>query len=231
METVKDFILGGPKITADGDCSHEIETFAPWKKSYDQSRQCIKKQRHHFANTGSYIQSYGFSSSHVWMWELDHKESWAPKNWWWIVVLQKTLESPFDSKEVQLVHPKGDQSWIFIGRNDAEAEIPILWPPNAKNWLTGKDPDAWKDWRQEKGMIEGEMVGWMASPTQWTWVWASFGSWWWTGKPGVLQSMGLQSQTQLSGWTEPLFAMLFIIATKWKKAVSLTNFTNTFIMK
>ena len=107
-------------------------------------------------------QEYGFSSSHVWMWELDCKESWAPKNWcFWTVVLEKTLESPLDCKEIQPVHPKGDQSWIFIGRTDAEAETPILWPPHAKSWLIWKDPDARKDWRwQKKGMTEDEMVGW-----------------------------------------------------------------------
>ena len=107
-------------------------------------------------------QSYGFSSSHVWMWELDYKESWVAKNWcFWTVVLEKTLESPLDSKEIQLVHPKGNQSWVFIGRTDAEAETPILWPPDAKNWLIGKDPDTGKDWRWEKkGMTEEEMVGW-----------------------------------------------------------------------
>ena len=104
---------------------------------------------------------YGFSSSHVWMWELDYKESWSPKNWcFWTVVLEKTLESPMDCKEIQPVHPKGNQSWIFIGRTDAEAETPILWPPVVKNWLIGKDPDARKYWRQEKGTTEDEMVGW-----------------------------------------------------------------------
>ena len=123
---------------------------APWKKSYDQPRQHIKKQRHYFANKDLSSQSYGFSSSHVWMWELDYKESWVPKNWsFWTVVLEKTLESPLDSKDIQLVHPKGNQSWIFVGRTDAEAETLILWPPD-ENWLTGKDPDAGKDWRQEE---------------------------------------------------------------------------------
>ena len=107
-------------------------------------------------------QSYGFSSSHVWMWELDYKESWAPKNWcFWTVVLEKTLESPLDCKEIQPVHPKGNQSWIIIGRTDVEAETPILWPPDAKSRLFGKDPDAGKDWRrEEKGSTEDEMVGW-----------------------------------------------------------------------
>ena len=107
------------------------------------------------------VKSYGFSSSHVWIWELDHKESWAPKNWcFWTVVLEKTLESSLDCMEIQPVHPKGNQSWIFIGRTDAEGETPILWPPDAKNWLIGKDRDAWKDWRQEKGRTEDEIVGW-----------------------------------------------------------------------
>ena len=115
------------------------------------------------AMVGPYSQWYGFSISHVWMWELDHNESWALKKWcFWIVVLKKTLESPLDSKEIKPVHPKGDQCWVFIGRTDAEAEAetPILWPPDEKNWLTGKDPDAGKDWSQEKGMTEDEMVGW-----------------------------------------------------------------------
>ena len=132
---------------------------APWKKSYDQPRQHIKKQRHYFANKG---QNYGFSSSHMWMWELDHKESWVPKNWcFWIVVLEKTLESPLDCKETKLVHPEGNQSWIFIGRTDGEAEAPIHWPSDAKSWLIWKDPDAGKNWRgEEKRTTEDEMVGW-----------------------------------------------------------------------
>ena len=122
----------------------------------------LKSRDHYFANKGPSSQSYGFSSSHVWMWELDYKESWAPKNWcFWIVVLEKTLESPLDCKEIQPVHPKGDQSWVFIGRTDVEAETPILWLPDAKIWLIGKDPDAGKDWGQEeKGTTEDEMVGW-----------------------------------------------------------------------
>ena len=132
---------------------------APWKESYDQPRQHTKKQRHYFANKS---QGYGFSSGHVWMWELDYKESWAPKNWcFWTVVLEKTLESPLDCKEVQPVHPKGDQSWEFIERTDAETETPVLWPCDAKRWLIGKDPDAGQDWGQEvKGMTKDEMVGW-----------------------------------------------------------------------
>ena len=122
------------------------------------------------------------------MWELDYKESWVLKNWcFWTVVL-KTLESPLDCKEIKPVHPKGNQSWIFIGRTDAEAETPILWPPDVKNWFIWKDLNAGKDWRREKGTTGWD--GWMASPTQWTWVWVSLRSWWWTGRPGVLQSMG-----------------------------------------
>ena len=129
---------------------------ASWKESYDQPRQHIKKQRQYFANKSLSSQGYGFSSSHVWMWELDYKGSWVPKNWcFWTVVLEKITESPLDGKEIHPVHPKGNQSWIFIGRTDAEIETSILCPPDTKNWLTGKDPDAGKDWRQkEKGMIE-----------------------------------------------------------------------------
>ena len=114
------------------------------------------------ASGGPSSQSYGFSSGHVWMWELDCEESWALKNWcFWTVVLEKTLEHPSDCKEIKPVHSKGNQSWIFIGRTDAKAEAPILWPPDAKNWLIGKDPDAGKDWGQEEtGMTEDEMVGW-----------------------------------------------------------------------
>ena len=124
---------------------------APWKKSFDEPRQHSKKQRHYFVDKGPSSQSYGFSSSHVSVWGLDYKESWVLKNWcFWTVVLEKTLERPLDCKEIQLVHPKGNQSWIFIGRTDAEAEASILWPPDAKNWLIRTDPDAGKDWRQEE---------------------------------------------------------------------------------
>ena len=133
---------------------------APWKKNYDKTKQHIKKQRHYFANKGLCSQSYGFSSGHVWMWELDHKESWTLKNWCFWTVL-KTLESPLDCKEMQPVSSKGNQSWIFIGGTDAEAEAPNLWPHDAKNWLIWKGPNAGKDWRQdEKGMTEDELSGW-----------------------------------------------------------------------
>ena len=129
-------------------------------KSSDKPKQHFKKQRHYFADTGSASQNYGFSSSHLWMWELDHKENWAPKNWcFWTVVLEKTLESLLDCREIKPIHPKGNQSWIFIGRTDAEA--PVLWPPDVKNWFIRKDLDAGKDWRQkEKRITEDEMVGW-----------------------------------------------------------------------
>ena len=125
-------------------------------------RQHIKKQRHYFVNKGASGQSYGLSSSHVCMGELDYKESWARKNWcFWIVMLKKTLQSHLNCKEIQPVHPKGNQSWLFIGRTDGEAETPILWPPDAKNWLIWKDSDAGKDWRwEEKGMTVNETVGW-----------------------------------------------------------------------
>ena len=137
------------------------------------------------------------------MWESDCKESWALKNWrFWTVVLEKTLESPLDCKEIQPVHPKGDQSWVFIGRTDVEAKTPIFWPPDAKRWLIWKDPECWE---RLKAGGEGDnrgWDGWMASPTQWTWVWVNSGSWWWTGRPGVLQFMG--SQGVGHGWATEL---------------------------
>ena len=138
------------------------------------------------------VKAMVFPVDGVWMWELDYKESWAPKNWcFWTVVLEKTLESPLDCKEIQPVHPKGDQSWVFIGRTDAEAETPVLWPPHEKSWLIGKDPDDGRDWGQE----EKGTTGWggrMTLQTQWTWVWVDSRSWWWTGRPGMLRFMGSQ---------------------------------------
>ena len=146
----------------------------------------------YLANKGPYNQSYGFSTSQAWMWELNHKEVWVPKNWcFWTVVLEKTLESPSDCKKIQPVHSKGNQSSIFIGRTDAEAETLILWPPGVKNWLILKDPDAGRLKAGGEADDRG-WDGWIPSLTQRTWVWANFGSWWWTGKPGVLQSTGLQ---------------------------------------
>ena len=140
----------------------KLKKFAPWKKSYDKHSILKSKQRQYFADKDTFSQSYSFSCSHVWMWELDYKESWELKNWcFWTVVLEKILERPLDNKEIRPVHPKGNQSWIFIGRTGAKAETPVLWPPDAKRWLIGKDPDAGKDWRQEeKGPTEDEVVGW-----------------------------------------------------------------------
>ena len=162
METVTDFISLGSQITTDSDCSHEIKRclLLGWKAT--TNRQCIKKQSDYFANKGLSSQTYGFSSSNVWMWELDNKKGWVLKNWCLsTAVLEKTLGSPLDCKEIKPVNPKGNQSWIFTGKTDTEAEAPILWPSDAKSRLTGKDPDAGKDWRQEeKGTTEDEMVEW-----------------------------------------------------------------------
>ena len=207
-----------------------------WKKSYEKTRCLIIKQRHYFVSKCSYNQSYGFSSSQVWMWELNHKEGWALKNWcFWTVVLEKTLENPLDCKEIKLINSKGNQSWIFIGRTDAEAPMfgHLIQRPNLlEKTLTGKD------WRQkEKGMAEDEMLGWYHRLNGYEFEQAQFSSvhsvvsdsfqphgpqhtrppcpsptpgvhpnprllrrWWKTGKPGVLQSMGLQSWTRLSDW-------------------------------
>ena len=160
METVADLIFLGSKITV--SAAIKLKDACTLKKSYDKPKQCINKQRHHFANKDPFSQSYGFSSSHVQMQELDCKERWVPKNWCcWTVVLEKTLESPSDCNEIKPVHLKGNQSWIFIGKTDAANEAPIIWPPDAKSQLIGKDLDAGKDWRQEeKGETEDEMVGW-----------------------------------------------------------------------
>ena len=181
--------LGGSKITANGDCSHEI-------------KRCLLLGRKAMTNVDNILKSRDITlprkvclvnNSHVWMWELDYKESWAPKNrCFWTVELEKTLESSLDCKKIQPVHPKGDHSWVFIGRTDAEAETPILWAPDAKGWLIGKDPDAGRDWGLGGEGDNRGWDGWMASPTQWTWVWVNSGSWWWTGRPGVLWFMGLQ---------------------------------------
>ena len=178
----------GSKITADGDCSHGIKRhLAPWKKSYDQPRQHIKKQRNYLADKGLSSQNYGFSSSRVWMWELDYKESWVLKNWCFrTVVLEKTLESLLDCKEMQPVNPKENQSWFLEGlmlKLKLQYFGHLMWRV---------------DWLEKTLMLEQKGTerddrgwdGWMASPTQWTWVWVKSAIWWWTGRPDVLESMG-----------------------------------------
>ena len=162
------FIWGGaPKSLQIVTAAMKLKDTCSFQVSYDQPSQHTKKQRHYFANKSPSSQSHGFSSSHVWMWELDSKESWTPKHWcFWAVVLEKTLESPLDCKEIQPVNPKGNQSWIFIGRTNADAETPVLWPSDAKNWLTEKDHDAGKD---EGGRRGWQRMNWLAaSQTQWT---------------------------------------------------------------
>ena len=162
----------------------------PWKEIYNQPRQLIKKKRHYFANKRLSSQGYGFSSGHVWMWELDYKENWALKNLcFWFVVLEKTLESPLASKDIQPVHPKEISPGCWCWRTDVEAETPVLWPPDAVSFE--------KTWCWERLWAGGEWDdrgwdGWMASLTQWTWVWVDSGSWWWTGRPGMLWFMGSQ---------------------------------------
>ena len=171
------------------------------ERKFYQPRQHIKKQRHYFVSKGPSSESYSFSSGLVWMWELDYKERWAPKNWWfWTVVLEKTLESPLDCMEIQPVHPKGNQSWVFIRMTDVEAETPILWSPDAKSWLIWEDPDAGNDWGQEeKGTTEDEMVGWCH--------WLNGREFGWTpavgdGQGGLAAIHGVaKSQTRLSDWT------------------------------
>ena len=178
METVTEFIFLGFRITADYDCSHEIKRrLLLGKKAMTNPDSILKSWDVTLPTKVHLVKAMVFPVVMLWMFELDYKESWVQKNWcFWTVVLVKTLESPLDSREIKPVNPKGDQSWVFIGRTDAEAETPILWPPDAKNWHIWKDPDAGKNWRQEKkGMTED---GWMASPTQWTWVWVDSGSWW-----------------------------------------------------
>ena len=149
------------------------------------------------------------------MWELNCEESWVLKSWWfWTVVLEKTLESPLHCKEIQPVHSKGDQSLVFIGRTDAEAETQILWPPHAKSWLIGKNPDAGRDWGQEEIGDDRGWDGWMASLTRWMWVWVNSVSWWWTGRPGVLRFMG--SQRVGHDWATELNWTELDVASKWK---------------
>ena len=204
---------GSDRLYFLGPQNHCRRWLQPWikrclllgRKAMINLDSIFKSRNINFSNKGPSSQSYGFSSSHIRMWELEYKESWMPKNWcFWTVVLEKTLESTFDCKEIKPVNPKGYQSWIFFGRIDGEAETPILWPPDAKNGLIWKDPDSGKGWRQEEKGKTG-WDGWMASPTPWPWAWAGSGSCWWTGRPGMLQSMGLQRvghnwATELNWW-------------------------------
>ena len=199
-----------------------------WGSKLDLKSTTKKKNpgcNHYFANKSLSSQGYGFSNSHVWMWEFDYKEGWAPKNWcFWTMVLEKTLESPLDCKEIHPVHSKGDQPWVFFGRNDAKAETPVLWPPHVKSWLIGKDSDAGSGWGAGEEGDDRGWDGWMASTTWWTWVWVSSGSWWWTGRPGVLWFMGSQRvghdwATDLIWSREFLSAWLVIF---WSWNVNLT---------
>ena len=189
METVIDFFFLSSKITANSDCSHKIKICLLLGR---KAMTNLDNLLHHFANKGPISQSYDFSSSHVWMWELDYKESWALKNWcFWTVVLEKTRESSLACKEIKPVNPKGNLSWIVTGSTDAKLKLKYF---GHRMWRTDslKRPWCWE--RLKTGREEGDRGwdSWMASLTQWTWVWASSGSWWWTEKPGVLQSMRLQ---------------------------------------
>ena len=188
------FIFLGSKITADGDCNHELKRrLLLERKVIGQRRQHVKKQRHYFANKGLSSQGYGFPRSHVWMWDLDNKESWAPKNWcFWTVVLEKTLESPLDCKEIQPVIPKGNQSlnidwkdWCWSWNSNTLA----TWCKDLTHW---KRPWSWERLKVGREGDDSGWDGWMASPTQRTWLWVNSGSWWWTGRPGMLQSVGSQ---------------------------------------
>ena len=180
METVTDFIFLGSKITLTVTAAMKLKDVWSWKESYDKSRQCVKKQRLHFAYKGPYSQSYGFSSSHVWMWELDHKKGLVLNNW-------ETLERPLDFKDIKPVNTKGNQPWILTRMTDAEAEAPVLWPLDAKSQLIGKDLDAGKDWRQKKGTAEGETVGWHHWPSGMNI--SKLRRQWWIEEPGVLQAI------------------------------------------
>ena len=200
----QDFIFEGSKITEDGDCSHEIKRHLLLGRKVMTNLDRILKSRDITLPAKVHIvRAMVFPSSHVWMWELDCEESWPPKNWcFWTVVLEKTRESPLECKQIQPVHPKGDQSWVFIGRTNIEAET----PNTVATWC--EEPTHWKrPWCWERLRVRGEgddrgWNGWMASSTQWTWVWVNLGSWWWTGRPSVLQFM--ESQRVGHDWVTEL---------------------------
>ena len=203
VETVSDFIVLGSKITADSDCSHEIKRRLLLERKVMSNLDSILKSRDITLPTKVRLVKDGpFSSGHVWMWELDCEESWVPKNWcFWTVVLEKTLESPLDCKEIQPVHSEGDQPWVFFGTNDTKAEAPVLWPPHVKSWLIGKDSDAGRDWGQEKETTEDEMAGWHhwldGRESEWT---LGVGD----GQEGLVccDSWGCKERTRLRDWTE-----------------------------
>ena len=205
VEVVTDFLLGS-KITVDGDCSHEIRRHLLLGRRAMTNLDSVLKSRRYSADKGPYGQGNGLASGHVWLSQPDCKEGGAPKNWFiWTVVLEKTPESPLDSKEIKPVNLKRNQPWILIGRTDAET--PVFWSFDANRWLIGKVPDAGKDWGQKEEGVRG-WNGWMASPMQWTWTWANFGRWWGTERSGMLPSMG--SRRVRHAWETTTTTMLGI---------------------
>ena len=204
VETVADFIWGGSKTTVDGDCSHEIKRrLLLGRKAMTNLDSILKSRDITLPTKVRLVKAMVFPVVVYGCESWDYKESWEPKNWcFWTVVLEKTLESPLDCKEIQLVYPKGDQSWVFIGRSDVEAETPILWPPDAKSWLIWKDPDVGKRLKAGGEGDDRRWDGWMASLTQCTWVWVDSRSWWWTDSWRAAVHGVAKSQTRLSDWTE-----------------------------